>query len=235
MKKVLISQPAGLGDCIFAQGVANHFLQQEYLVVWPVKNHMILGLQRAYPKITWIPDHIIRKELFDIKEDCVVDGLRIIPIRWSERIVGQPVKYWMKTKFDLVGLDYKKWKEAAQFKRCGLRECKLFYEVYGLERDEKFNLINTAFRNDASKQVSISPNNGLKDVVMGFHDGYSLFDHSILIERAENIYVANSSIFYLLELLDLPAKEIHLYERTGDEIGFPHVDYLMTKKYILHQ
>lgn len=235
IKRMLISQPAGLGDCIFAQGVADHFIKQGYMVIWPVKGHMILGLQRAYPKIVWIPDSLINTSLLDIKEDCVVNDLRIMPIRWSERIVGQPVKYWMRTKFDMVGLDYKNWKEAAKFKKCGVRECKLYYEIYGLEIEEKYNLINPIFRNDASKKISISPNNGLKDVVMEFHDGYSLFDHALLIERAENIYVANSSIFYLLELLDLSAKEVHIYERTGDEIGFPHVDYFFSKNYILHQ
>jgi len=231
---IFISQPAGWGDCIFAQGVANHFLQQGHEVIWPVKKQMVVGLQRAYSKINWISDSFVKSELFDIKEICTVDGLKIIPIRWSDRIVGEPAKYWMKTKFDLLGLDYRTWKEAAKFKRCGVREAKLFYDVYGLNRNEKYNLINPIFRNDASKKVNIRTNNGLKDVVMGFHDEFSLFDHAILIERAETIHVANSSIFYLLELLDIPSKEIHLYERTGDEVGFPHVDYLMTKNYILH-
>lgn len=233
-KTIMISQFAGLGDAIFAQGVADHFIKQGYEVIWPVRSHMKQGLQRAYPRVNWVPDYLINPRLFDIKEDCVVEGIRILPIRWSDQILKQPVKYWMKTKFDLVGLDYKNWKEAANFKRCGVRECKLFYEVYGLDREEKYNLINTAFRNDASKKVGINPNNGLKDVIMGFHEGYSLFDHALLIERAENIHVANSSIFYLLELLNLSAKEVHLYERTGDEIGFPHVDFLFSKNYILH-
>jgi hypothetical protein len=233
-KTALISQPAGWGDTIFAQGIAKHLVEQGYEVIWPVKNHMVVGLQRAYPKVNWIPDSLVNKELLDIKEDCLVNGVRIIPIRWSERILGEPVKYWMKTKFDLMGLDWRNWKEGAKFKRCGVRECKLFHEKYELERGEKYNLINTSFRNDSSKKVNINPNNGLKDVIMVFHEGYSLFDHANLIEDAENIYAANSSIFYLLELLELSAKEVHLYERTGDEIGFPHVDYIMTKNYILH-
>jgi hypothetical protein len=233
-KTALISQPAGLGDTIFAQGVADHLIKQGYEVIWPVKNHMLLGLQRAYPKVKWIPESLIHKDFLLMKEDCEVGGVRVVPIRWSDQILKQPVKYWMKTKFDLMGLDWRNWKEGAKFKRCGVRECKIFHEIYELERGEKYNLINTSFRNDSSKKVNINPNNGLKDVVMGFHEGYSLFDHADLIEQAENIYVANSSIFYLLELLELSAKEVHLYERTPDEVGFPHVDYLMTKNYILH-
>lgn len=233
-KIALISQPAGIGDCLFAQGVAVHLIEQGYEVIWPVKNHMLLGLQRAYPNVKWIPDSLVNKDLLDIKEDCEAGGVRIVPIRWSDQILKQPVKYWMKTKFDLMGLDWKNWKSGAKFKRCGRRECELYYDVYGLDRHEKYNLINPIFRNDASKKVEINTNNGLKDVMMGFHEGYSLFDHAILIERAENIFVANSSIFYLLELLDLSAKEVHLYERTGDEIGFPHVSYLFSKDYILH-
>jgi hypothetical protein len=234
MKTAMISQFSGWGDCIFAQGVAQHFIKDGYEVVWPVNNQMVLGLQRAYPKINWVPESLVKPTLFDIKEDCIVDDVRILPIRWSERIVNEPVKYWMKTKFQLFGLDYKNWKQAAMFKRCGKREVKLYYEIYELEKGEKFNLINTAFRNDSSKSVNVVVDNGLRNIVMGYHEGYSLFDHALLIERAANIHVANSSIFYLLELLDLSAKEVHLYERTGDEVGFPHVDYLMTKNYILH-
>lgn len=233
-KVAMVSQFAGLGDAIFAQGVAQYFIEQGYEIVWPVKEHMVLALERAYPKVNWIPDSLVKPALFDIKEDCVVDGVRILPIRWSERILGEDVKYWMRSKFDLYKLDYRNWKEHAMFKRSSGREVKLYREVYGLERGEKYNLINTMFRNDASKSVNVNVDNGLKNVVMGVHEGYSLFDHALMIERAENIHVANSSIFYLLELLNLSAKEVHLYERTGDEIGFPHVDYLFSKDYILH-
>lgn len=230
----MISQFFGIGDCIFAQGVANHFIKEGYEVIWPVKHQFLQALQRAYPKVTFVPSAMVKQELFEIKEDIVVDGVRIFPMRWSDRVVGADAKYWMRTKFDLAKLDYTTWKNHAMWKRDGKREVALFYEVYGLERKEKFNLINIAFRSDASKEIEINVDNGLKNVIMGFHDGFSLFDHALLIERAENIHVANSAIFYLLELLEFPAKEVHLYARTGDEVGFPHVDYLMTKNYILH-
>lgn len=233
-QQMLILQAFGLGDCIFAQGVAKKFIADGYDVIWPVKPWFVDGLKLAYQHVTWIPDTIVKPELFDIKEDRVIDNVRIFPMRWSDRIVGKDAKYWMRTKFDLAGLDWNNWKKDAMPQRNYHREAILMYEEYKIERGEKFNLISKIFRTDASRQIGIVTENDLRNVEMKFVDGYSLFDHAIMIERAENIYAANSAIFYLLELLNLSAKEVHLYQRTGDEVGFPYVDYLMTKNYILH-
>lgn len=232
---LIILQAFGLGDCIFAQGVARKFIEEGYNVIWPVKPQFIDGLRHAYPLVIWIPDTIVKPELFDIKEDKIVDGIRIFPMRWADRLTNQDAKYWMRAKFDLAGMDWTKWKEGAMWKREYSREARLFYDEYKIERGEKYNLISNTFKTDASGKIDIVVDNGLRNVEMKFVDGYSLFDHSILIERAENIHAVNSAIFYLLELLELSAKQIHLYQRTGLEIGFPYVDYLFSKNYILHQ
>lgn len=234
MNKMLILQSFGLGDICFGQGIANHFIEQGYEIIWPVRKQFLNGVQRAYPKVNFIPESIVKPELFDIKEDCIIDDVRVLPIRWSDLILGHSNKSWMKDKYELCGLDYTTWKEGTIFQREPLKEMKLYHFNYGLELNEKYNLISREFTTEANRKIDIQVNNGLKNVVMGFHDGYSLFDHAYLIEHAENIYATNSAIFYLLELLHLRAKEVHLYERTGYEVGFPHVDYLFSKKYITH-
>jgi hypothetical protein len=234
MRKAIILQAFGIGDVIFAMGVAEHFIKQGYSVIWPVKPMFVEGLQIAYPNVCFDSDENYSPELFNIKEDKLVDGARIIPIRWSDRLVGKESKWWMRTKYDLYGLDYTLWKKYAVYERNHNKEKELFYSVFGLMDGEKFNLINRSFRSNFTGSINIEPNNEIRNVEISVRAGYSLFDYSLLIERATNIHVVNSAIFYLLELLELRAESVHIYSRIPDEVGFPYVDYLMTKKYILH-
>jgi len=237
-KTALISQPFGCGDCCFAQGVAHHIRQQGFDIVWPVQPQFVDGLSRAYPNIRWCPDTIVKPELFQIKEDKEVDGVRIIPIRWSDSIIGCEQRYWMKAKHLLYELDYTKWKDHAKYSRRPKREHKLArLKKIVNPYTEEYVLVNHNFRSNSGGYVPIQlppEYEGLKVVTMDIQDGFSIFDYSLLIENATYIHAANSAILYLLELLNLRAKEVHLYCRKPDEQDFRYVDYLFTKDYILH-
>lgn len=226
-----ILQYFGIGDVIFAQGVAQHLINQGYKVIWPVRPEFIEGLQRAYPAVTFHNYQDYPPAMFDIQKDITTTHTRIIPLRWSERILRMPSKFWMRAKYDLYKLDYTKWKESAVFQRDSEKEESLFNL---LTNGEPYNLVNTMFRSDASGGVKVEINNTYRVVEMKIIPGYSLFDYSLLIERATEIHAANSSILYLLELLDLSASEVHLYCRKPDEKDFRYVDYLFTKPYKLH-
>src|SRR5689334_3953907 len=109
-------------------GIINHFVDQGYKVIWPVMQQFVEGNNRAYPQATFVPQNMFDQKLFQIKEDKIVDGVRIIPIRWSDQILKQPSKYWMKTKYMLYGLDYTKWKDGAEYMRSEERERRLYYD-----------------------------------------------------------------------------------------------------------
>lgn len=231
--KAVILQYFGIGDVIFSQGVARHLMDQDYSIEWPVKPEFIEGLQRAYPDIHFTDYTNYPPELFLIKKDCIRDGVRIIPLRWSDQILGKPSRYWMRAKYDLFELDYNKWKQSAHFQRNPQKEQSLF-DLFGITPGHPFNLVNTMFRSDASGSIVPQINNGLPVVQMTVMAGLSLFDWALMIEHATEIHVANSAILYLLELLDLQAREVHLYCRKPDETDFRYVDYLFTKDYKLH-
>lgn len=233
-KVALFLQPFGIGDAIFAKGVANYFMQQGYKILWPVKPAFVDGLNRAYPDITYIPDDVVMPEIFNLKTDHVRDGMRIVPIRWSDAILGRQSKEWMRTKYDLYNLDYKTWVNHAWFKRDTNREHALMREL-DLKPGEKYNLVNQIYKSNFAGNVAIDIENGLRNVEMTLRNGYSIFDWSGIIQNATHIHVVNSAIFYLLELLELKAESVHLYARVPDEKGFPYVDYLMTKNYNLHE
>lgn len=216
-------------------GVVEHFRSQGYKILWPVKPYFVEGLNRAYPNVTFVADNIIDPNIFNIKRDEVVDDLRIIPVRWADVILGLESKYWMKAKYMLFNLPWENWKEHAVFKRDTKHENTLWAKL-GIAPREEYNLVNSMYKSNFAGSVPIKVENGLRNIEMEVLDGYSLFDWSQIIEHATNIHVVNSAIFYLLELLNLSAKEVHLYSRHPEEQAFPYIDYLMSKEknYILH-
>lgn len=203
--------------------------------MWPVKKEFCDGLNRAYPTISFIPEeHFDPSILMIMDKNAIVNGHRIAPIRWSDAILGRPSKEWMRTKYDLYNMDYKEWKRDAMFVRDKEKEKDLF-RMFGIKEGEPFILTNPMFRSNFTGHIPMVTGNDLPVVEMRIIEGYSLFDYAGLIEKATQIHVVNSAIFYLLEVLDLSADEVHLYSRHPDEIGFPYTDYLQTKPYILHQ
>lgn len=233
MKKALVLQYFGIGDCIFAQGIARKFLNEGYEVIWPVMPDFVQGLQRAYPAVNWLPYTLFSQGLFNTRQECTIDGVTIVPIRWADTIIGIKSHLWMRAKYDMYCMDYRLWKNFADYKRDSVRE-QVLMERYGIEQGEPFVLVNTMYRSDMQGSITPKISSGVKVVQMKIVPGYSLFDYSLMIENASEIHVANSAILYLLELLELSAKEVHIYARKEEGGGFPYVDYLMTKSYILH-
>jgi len=232
MKKALILQYFGLGDCIFSQGIAQDLIAKRYEIVWPVKEEFVRGLQMAYPYINWMPHSLFKPELFEIKQDIERDGYRIIPIRWADSILKMKPHLWMRAKYDLYSLDFRKWKNGAQFNRDNVRES-ILRDRFGISEGDKFNLVNTMYRTDASGSIVPEIKNDYPIVKMEIMPNFSLFDYSWLIENAAEVHVANSAILYLLEILNFKGTA-HIYSRNEEGGGFPYVDYLMTKDYILH-
>ena len=69
---------------------------------------------------------------------------------------------------------------------------------------------------------------------MKFIPMFNLLDWACIIEEADNIYSVNTSIIFLLEVLELKAKEIHLYSRNVNGADFIQTEFIRSKNYILH-
>lgn len=234
MVKVLVLQAFGIGDCIFAQSIAHHFLEQNIEVLWPVRDEYYDGLNMAYPKVKWIPQSIVKDPLFEIKEKTYVSGILISPIRWSDSYMKVPYKEVMRAKYAMYGLDWKTWRNHAMPERNYDREHQLM-DYLGISPKTKYNLIATQFGMSGARAVDIQVTNGFKNVNMEIVPGFHLFDWCGVIENADTIHAVSSSTLYLFEVMKLRASEVHLYVRKGVEANFSFVDYLFTKNYILHQ
>lgn len=234
MKKVLILQIFGLGDCLWAQGIAHSFMSQGYTVIWPVKDDYYAGLIKAYPYIHWVPASIVKPELFDIKEKKEVDGILIAPIRWSDSYMKLPYKDVMIAKYLMYDLDWKMWLKSAYPKRDLDKELDLADRL-GVKYNEPYNLVATKFGSGTIREIPIATNNSYRNVQMDFIPGYSIFDWIGIIQHAETIHAVSSASLYLFELIDLRAKEVHLYARKPIEQNLNFVKPILSKKYILHE
>lgn len=216
----------GIGDVIFSQTLIRNLGTN---ILWPVQDMFVEGLQRAYPDINFVNKSYFHDAVFNIKDRRTVGGLQIEPIRWADSILKLTYTDCMRAKYMMYGQDYKLWKVHAMYKRDKAQEKKLF-DSLGITG--KYNLISQTFQTNFGGKKQIPVNNGFQNIEMKFIPGFSLFDWSLVIERAEEIHAVSSAILYILELLDLK-QPIHLYPRTN-EYNLSNVDYLFTKPYILH-
>ncbi len=233
MKTVLILQQFGLGDQIWSQTIAHKFIKDGYEVVWPVKNEYFEGLCRAYPKIKWVPDSIIKPEVFDIKEKIEHEGMLVAPIRWSDSYMKLPYKDVMAAKYLMYGMEWQMWKKYAAWERNFYLENELFKKV-GLQNGEPYNVVNTRFGSGTERNIEIKCENGFRNIELQIIPGFSLFDWQKILMEAKEIHTVSTSLLYILEMLPLTCP-IHLYTRKPVEQNLNFVRFLLTKDYNLHE
>ena len=228
---VVINQPFGLGDFLFCIPIARDYIAEGYKVLWPVIP-AYQNINKHFPEITFINKEMLKID-YERKDEYELNGMRVIPLRWSYEILNLPFRDCMKSKYLMFRKDWRRWRESS-WVRDTAKEDELFYEVLGLKDGEKFNLINATFRNDLSGWVPVQVRNDYRNVELKTLQGFTLLDWCKVIENASTIHTVSTSINYLIELLDLKASEIHLYVRKPDERDFRNIDYLFSKRYRLH-
>jgi len=229
-KTAIILQSFGIGDCIWTQTIAQYFIKEGYKVLWPVRNQFVAGLNRAYPQIFFIDISFLHLD-FNYVRQCELNGTRIVPLFNGDNILRVPYNQVMQAKYMMCGLDWTMWKQNAMWQRSEKKETELFLAL-GLIEGQRYNLINKTWNTESTGKIEIEEPAGL-NVEMRTIPGYSLFDWAKVIEQAQNIHTVSTSIVYMLEMLNLQAKEVHLYPRLPEK-DFKNVEFLFTKDYILH-
>lgn len=228
-KAVLIYQPFGLGDAIFAQGIAQYYIRGGYKVYWPVIDEYLKDLERAYPDIIWLPENMYLSPGKYNVETVQYDLLHALfaPLFWSNTFGGvlNEYKNVMRLKYDMYGLDWTTWKDHGQWKRNAFKEMELM-ELVGVYPGQKFNLVSTEFARDKTAHVP-EILNGLSTIHVKKLEGFSLFDWAGVMERATEIHFVSSSNIFLLEMLSLDAERINIYLRKPNETSHQNYDYIL--------
>lgn len=227
---VIVLQPHGLGDHIFCQSLV-HQIADRQEIIWPVLPHFLSGLRRAYPDINWVPYGFLGNQIENCRQDRIIGGNRILPIRWADQLLRVPYKDCMRAKYDLYGLDWNSWKDFPP--RLDFKKAEYLYSNVLKLGNEPFRLINKRFTSNETKSVQITESKEIRNVEMTSIPGFSLFDWFLVIERAAEIHTVGTSINYLIELMEIKAREIFLYKRLPDENHFQNYDYILKRhKYV---
>lgn len=220
----------GIGDIIFTNTLVRNLMEAGDKILWPVKSHFVEGLNRAYRDVIFVPYQSIDID-YNCQDDYEKDDFRFIPLRWAEIVLKVPYSQCMRAKYDWYDMDYRTWKDKAMWHRDIPKE-NLLFKALGCDKGP-YNLINIFFGTNSQLKGNIQLDNGLPNIEMRTIPGFSLFDWAKVIENATDIHVVNSSILYIMELLELKCKQPTLYVRKPIEKDFTTTDYLFTKDYKL--
>jgi len=218
-KICLVFQPLGIGDVFFCQAIGKHFIEKGYRVVWPLASHIMyitdyietygieyVDRESDFPK----KDFYVEQNPLVLEEDFV-----FLPLaNASHRVPNSSLMY---AKYELVGLDFKIWKDSFTIKRNVERENNLYYNVLGLKEDEEYVFLNRKWGTPPYyNEAPFSVDTDLKTVEMQFIPGDNIFDWLKVIENASMIVTVDTSYLLLMEKLDnIKSTAFYCYPRSG--------------------
>lgn len=228
----IINQFLGLGDILFLVPLIRHWMQQGHDIIWPIADEYF-DIKRHFPDIQFVKksdwpgvrygdpnehNHQWRYGLYRVK-----------PLRWNK---SKTLDEAMITKYSMYGLDFEMWRQL-KWERDYSKENQLTEHL-----PKEYALICQPYGNvtdgGASNKCIDIPDNGMQKVYLGKSIGFTLLDWAAVIENASVIHAVSSSTLYLFEMLNLKAKEIHLYSRKGGQRDFEYIKPLIKKDYIFH-
>lgn len=248
MKNAIINQPAGLGDILFCYKLAAKLCENDFKVTWPVIPQYLSDIKKyikPHPNIEFVDgekDFSLKHfSMYEMSPIITEQGDFYLPLTFADRHF-QKGESFLKTKYKLfqatqkaLGLDeleipYDSWSEPIELIRDENKEKTLFYDVLGLEDSDYYILVNKKYGTYPDVRVkNFSIAESCKIIELDALEGYSLFDWCLVIERAKKIYSVDTSLFFLIELLDLKDTELFAYSRHSH---FIHVDDLFTANWI---
>jgi len=227
MKPCLIKQPAGIGDIFFCQKIARVMMQNRYQVIWPLR-----------PDIHWIKDYIkdiyfptidddfLGKDVYERGAGAVINENGAFISTATADMTHNDGKI-MSSKYSMLGLDHSDWKDYFKFERNFDKEDDLYYNVLDLKDDSEFVFINNLYNTDIRDCELLSPENyDLPVVELKIMDGFTLFDWCKVLEKAKSVFTINTSINYLIDVLDTSYEKYVIIAHS--EQNKREIDYLFS-------
>lgn len=229
-ERYVVNQYQGLGDVLFLVPLIRALIEEGNEVIWPIADHYF-NIAKHFPDL-------------DMRRKSEVDVLynsrlitqtkygKLLPYRFAQELMGKSLRECMQCKYSIYGHNWKMWR-GLRYKRDKEAEAKL---VKMLNLPDKFQLVNVYF-GEAERGATITPkvNPDLPVVEMRTIDGFSLIDWLGVVELASELHTANTSIMYLLELMELN-NPVYVYPRgTWGEKAFEHTEALWDNKDFIFQ
>src|ERR1700748_610570 len=135
-------QAFGIGDIIYCNTLVRK-LAGDNKILWGCEGHFTDGLNRAYRDITFIDKSMMNID-YNRRDDYILNGVRVLPLRWSDINAGVPYSKCMSQKYANYGLDYNIWPDQAMWNRDLNKEAELMH-LLGIEEETEFTLVNRFF------------------------------------------------------------------------------------------
>jgi len=231
MKYVLLDQSTGIGSMLYLQKAVSLFHDKGYKIIWPViPEYLYLGEYikeyniEFYDVNSEFPfKHLYKKQTADVRiHKDETDTILYLPFGNSHGHFGWDWRHAMRTKYQLIGNSGTNWQSYLKFTRNPQRETDLRKE-FGLEEDEPFVFVNTFFRGLFQvKETNFEVNTNLR-VIKNDTKPRHIFDYCWLLENAKEIHTVETSLCYLIDVLNT-TKNLIMYPRKFDGVN-QHKDY----------
>lgn len=223
-KTCIIKQPAGIGDILFCQGIAKHYADNGYRVVYPLKSNLTyLKDYLAYPNIEFcdVDGDFPYKEHYASDVSLVSDNYTLLNLDTSFR--HTPNDGIMPSKYQMLGLDYSMWIGKLSLIRNIERERWLYYDYLNLKDGEQYVLLNNKFGTPPDYRTFPIPDIDTSDklVNMDFIEGTTILDWLLVLEKASGIVTVDTCIQYLLEKLNTKYNFYYCFTRDGSKDHVP--------------
>jgi len=212
MKTCLIRQPAGIGDILFCLKIAQDLKQRGYEILWPVIQEFswikqyISGIN--FPIIT---DSFFKKEIYLSRNPIIIEDFIFFPFQDADQ--HYPFLPIIDSKYTMAELSYDHWQDFITINRNSTKEKELYTRMN--PENESFILVNKNYGSPPNfKSINYIPEfNGIKTINIGFYDNFSLFDWMLLIEKAKEIHIVDSSLSCIIESMPSVTCPLYSYSR----------------------
>jgi hypothetical protein len=223
MRKLIVNQPAGLGDIIWIQPIIEHFVQSGFQVIHPVIETYYEVVSRYLPRngVTYVLENSVYKfkEYFNSPQILQHNGDLYLPLHFSH--LHFPQCPLMISKYLLAQVPLRDFRQSIPKIRDKERENSL--EKLVNPNNEDFVLISQLFGtppNSTQRTLVVNVENGLQKIYVDYQNkalmNFHLFDWVGLIEKASGIHLVESALSFLVDVYASDSAELHMYDRVGD-------------------
>jgi hypothetical protein len=222
--KVIINQPFGVGDILFLNPLVNSLDIEE--AIWPVVDHYYwVGEYFKSPHIKFIKQS-------EFNQNNYLD-YTVIPFQYAHSIMSD-AEDCMIAKYKMMGANIELWRTLS-FTRNKEKEDQL-KKYLGIFPQSKFVLINNNFAGpEYNYKTNINLETNLNLVYLDYIKGFTLLDWCGVLEQAEEIHTVSTSLFFVIEALNLKNTSLHLYPRKPLDQDLSPIRTLISNKWICHE
>lgn len=209
MSKLLIKQPAGIGDILFTLKIGEEYAKKFDEVIWPIVPEYFWLARYLKTSIKFVDANSNFDYKSEYKACCgkiETPECTVLALRSNSRdILGD--------KYKIANIDYTGWQNHIRIEYDNEAANRLYYEVLKLTDIQPPHTIymNTFGHISNMFEETSVPKNGLRICMI---PDYTLFDWINVILKSKIIHTVHTGIMWWLDSIPNLSQELHLYSRT---------------------